>query len=45
MATTEVAETLGLVDFVQEVNVYGVEIAGTRGTHELRTSAVGDGRG
>lgn len=26
VATTEVTETLGLVDFIQEVNVYGVEI-------------------
>lgn len=28
MATTEVAEALGLVDFIQEVNVYGVEVPG-----------------
>lgn len=28
VATTEVAETLGLVDFIQEVNVYGVEVPG-----------------
>lgn len=26
VATTEVTETLGLVDFIQEVNVYGVEV-------------------
>ncbi|XP_042250756.1 long-chain fatty acid transport protein 6 [Thunnus albacares] len=31
VATTEVAETLGLVDFIQEVNVYGVEIPGHEG--------------
>ncbi|XP_026153172.1 long-chain fatty acid transport protein 6 [Mastacembelus armatus] len=30
-ATTEVMETLGLVDFIQEVNVYGVEIPGHEG--------------
>ncbi|KAI5099965.1 long-chain fatty acid transport protein 6 precursor, partial [Silurus meridionalis] len=29
VATTEVAEILGLLDFIQEVNVYGVEIPGT----------------
>lgn len=28
VATTEVTETLGLVDFIQEVNVYGVEVPG-----------------
>ncbi|XP_077353037.1 long-chain fatty acid transport protein 6 isoform X2 [Festucalex cinctus] len=31
VATTEVAETLGSVDFIQEVNVYGVEIPGHEG--------------
>ncbi|XP_029301229.1 long-chain fatty acid transport protein 6 isoform X2 [Cottoperca gobio] len=31
VATTEVAETLGQVDFIQEVNVYGVEIQGHEG--------------
>uniref|UniRef100_A0A673CN90 long-chain-fatty-acid--CoA ligase n=2 Tax=Sphaeramia orbicularis TaxID=375764 RepID=A0A673CN90_9TELE len=31
VATTEVAETLGLVDFLQEVNVYGVEVPGHEG--------------
>lgn len=31
VATTEVTETLGLVDFIQEVNVYGVEISGHEG--------------
>uniref|UniRef100_A0A3B4Y3X6 Long-chain-fatty-acid--CoA ligase n=1 Tax=Seriola lalandi dorsalis TaxID=1841481 RepID=A0A3B4Y3X6_SERLL len=31
VATTEVTETLGLVDFIQEVNVYGVEIQGHEG--------------
>nr|XP_057915635.1 long-chain fatty acid transport protein 6 isoform X2 [Doryrhamphus excisus] len=31
VATTEVAETLGLLDFVQEVNIYGVEIPGHEG--------------
>uniref|UniRef100_A0A3P8T6J3 Long-chain-fatty-acid--CoA ligase n=1 Tax=Amphiprion percula TaxID=161767 RepID=A0A3P8T6J3_AMPPE len=31
VATTEVTETLGLVDFIQEVNVYGVEIPGHEG--------------
>lgn len=29
VATTEVAEILGLVDFIQEVNVYGVQVPGT----------------
>ena len=28
MATTEVTETLGLVGFIQEANVYGVEVPG-----------------
>ncbi|XP_019718379.1 long-chain fatty acid transport protein 6 [Hippocampus comes] len=31
VATTDVAETLGSVDFIQEINVYGVEIAGQEG--------------
>ncbi|XP_023816252.2 long-chain fatty acid transport protein 6 isoform X1 [Oryzias latipes] len=31
VATTEVAEVLSVVDFVQEVNVYGVEIPGHEG--------------
>ncbi|XP_029921204.1 long-chain fatty acid transport protein 6 [Myripristis murdjan] len=31
VATTEVTETLGLVDFIQEANVYGVEIPGNEG--------------
>ncbi|KAA8578348.1 hypothetical protein FQN60_017435 [Etheostoma spectabile] len=31
VATTEVTETLGMVDFIQEVNVYGVEIQGHEG--------------
>nr|XP_061836713.1 long-chain fatty acid transport protein 6 [Nerophis lumbriciformis] len=31
VATTEVAETLGLLDFVQEVNVYGVAVPGHEG--------------
>uniref|UniRef100_A0A8C3AZT9 long-chain-fatty-acid--CoA ligase n=1 Tax=Cyclopterus lumpus TaxID=8103 RepID=A0A8C3AZT9_CYCLU len=31
VATTEVTETLGLVDFIQEVNVYGVEVQGHEG--------------
>ncbi|KAM9735273.1 long-chain fatty acid transport protein 6 [Menidia menidia] len=31
VATTEVTETLGLVDFVQEANVYGVEVPGHEG--------------
>lgn len=30
MATTEVAEILGLLDFIQEVNVYGVEVPGNK---------------
>lgn len=29
VATTEVTEIFGLVDFIQEANVYGVEIPGT----------------
>lgn len=28
VATTEVADIVGLVDFVQEVNVYGVSVPG-----------------
>lgn len=31
VATTEVAEILGVVDFIQEVNVYGVEVPGSEG--------------
>ncbi|XP_069025102.1 long-chain fatty acid transport protein 6 isoform X2 [Embiotoca jacksoni] len=31
VATTEVSETLGLMDFIQEVNVYGVEVPGNEG--------------
>ncbi|XP_008565141.1 PREDICTED: very long-chain acyl-CoA synthetase, partial [Galeopterus variegatus] len=31
VATTEVADTVGLVDFIQEVNVYGVPIPGHEG--------------
>ncbi|KAJ8261510.1 hypothetical protein COCON_G00172330 [Conger conger] len=31
VATTEVAEALGMVDFIQEVNVYGVEVPGSEG--------------
>ncbi|KAM6902481.1 long-chain fatty acid transport protein 6 [Xenentodon cancila] len=31
VATTEVTEALGLVDFIQEVNVYGVEVPGHEG--------------
>lgn len=29
VATTEVTEVLGLVDFIQEANVYGVQVPGT----------------
>lgn len=39
VATTEVAETLGLLDFVQEVNVYGVEVPGRTSTHAVCTCA------
>lgn len=45
MATTEVAEALGLVDFIQEVNVYGVQVAGRSGTQVMGASAVGAGEG
>ncbi|KAM9202911.1 long-chain fatty acid transport protein 2 isoform 2-T2 [Dugong dugon] len=31
VSTTEVADTIGLVDFVQEVNVYGVPVPGHEG--------------
>uniref|UniRef100_A0A8C6DAV7 long-chain-fatty-acid--CoA ligase n=1 Tax=Moschus moschiferus TaxID=68415 RepID=A0A8C6DAV7_MOSMO len=31
VATTEVADTVGLVDFVEEVNVYGVRVPGHEG--------------
>ncbi|KAJ8392735.1 hypothetical protein AAFF_G00072190 [Aldrovandia affinis] len=31
VATTEVAEILGLMDFIQEANVYGVEVPGNEG--------------
>lgn len=39
VATTEVAETLGLLDFVQEVNVYGVEVPGRTNPHAVCTCA------
>lgn len=45
MATTEVAECLGLVDFIQEVNVYGVEVPGMSAMHLMCTSAVEDSEG
>lgn len=45
MATTEVAESLGLVDFIEEVNVYGVEVPGMSGMHVMCTSAVEDSEG
>lgn len=32
VATTEVADTVGLVDFVEEVNVYGVSVPGMHNT-------------
>ncbi|KAJ8287284.1 hypothetical protein GJAV_G00049780 [Gymnothorax javanicus] len=31
VATTEVTEILGMVDFIQEANVYGVEVPGSEG--------------
>ncbi|KAL0963264.1 hypothetical protein UPYG_G00351880 [Umbra pygmaea] len=31
VATTEVTDVLGLVDFIQEANVYGVEVPGSEG--------------
>lgn len=37
VATTEVADVVGLVDFVQEVNVYGVPVPGMH--HILQTYA------
>lgn len=45
MATTEVAEALGLVDFIQEVNVYGVEVPGRTNTHAACTCAVREREG
>ncbi|XP_067429983.1 long-chain fatty acid transport protein 6 [Thunnus thynnus] len=43
VATTEVAETLGLVDFIQEVNVYGVEIPGHEGRAGMAAMIVRQG--
>lgn len=40
MATTEVTEILGLVDFIQEVNVYGVQVPGTAQTTQTHTTTV-----
>lgn len=40
MATTEVSEILGSLDFLQEVNVYGVTIPGLSQHH--RKSLVND---
>lgn len=42
VATTEVAEALGAVDFLQEVNVYGVEVPG-KGPRARVPSGVGGG--
>ncbi|XP_057674316.1 long-chain fatty acid transport protein 6 [Corythoichthys intestinalis] len=43
VATTEVAETLGSVDFIQEVNVYGVEIPGHEGRAGMASMIVRPG--
>ncbi|XP_067339554.1 long-chain fatty acid transport protein 6 isoform X1 [Channa argus] len=43
VATTEVTETLGLVDFIQEVNVYGVEIPGHEGKAGMAAMTVRPG--
>ncbi|XP_078145665.1 long-chain fatty acid transport protein 6 [Centroberyx gerrardi] len=43
VATTEVTETLGLVDFIQEANVYGVEIPGNEGRAGMAAVIVGPG--
>ncbi|XP_044029315.1 long-chain fatty acid transport protein 6 isoform X1 [Siniperca chuatsi] len=43
VATTEVTETLGLVDFIQEVNVYGVKIPGHEGRAGMAAMTVRPG--
>ncbi|XP_070706668.1 long-chain fatty acid transport protein 6 [Pempheris klunzingeri] len=43
VATTEVTEILGQVDFIQEVNVYGVEIPGHEGRAGMAATIVRPG--
>lgn len=43
VATTEVADTVGLVDFIQEVNVYGVKIPGHEGRAGMAAMIVRQG--
>ncbi|XP_051971621.1 long-chain fatty acid transport protein 6 [Xyrauchen texanus] len=42
VATTEVTEILGMVDFIQEVNVYGVQVPGNEGRAGMAAVIVGD---
>ncbi|XP_053741753.1 long-chain fatty acid transport protein 6 [Synchiropus splendidus] len=43
VATTEVTETLGLVDFIQEANVYGVQVPGHEGRAGMAAMIVRSG--
>ncbi|KAF7655367.1 hypothetical protein LDENG_00057120 [Lucifuga dentata] len=43
VATTEVTEILGLLDFIQEVNVYGVEVPGHEGRAGMAAMVIGQG--
>ncbi|TRZ08013.1 hypothetical protein HGM15179_019093 [Zosterops borbonicus] len=43
VATTEVEATLGLVDFIQEVNVYGVAVPGCEGRCGMAAVCLKDG--
>ncbi|XP_053129177.1 long-chain fatty acid transport protein 2 isoform X1 [Hemicordylus capensis] len=43
VATTEVADILGLIDFIQEVNVYGVPVSGHEGRIGMASIRLMDG--
>lgn len=43
VATTEVADILGLIDFIQEVNVYGVAVPGHEGRIGMASVRLADG--
>ncbi|XP_066491719.1 long-chain fatty acid transport protein 2 isoform X2 [Tiliqua scincoides] len=44
VATTEVADILGLVDFIEEVNVYGVSVPGHEGRIGMAAIRLANGR-
>ncbi|XP_058012163.1 long-chain fatty acid transport protein 2 isoform X2 [Ahaetulla prasina] len=43
VATTEVADTLGVINFIQEVNVYGVSVPGHEGRIGMASIRLADG--